>query len=131
MNVGPGADGDRVDAVVVEQFLPVGIGSGNIEFVRDPLTGFEAAIGHRHDLTSGNLSKAGDLNATDIGAGSDETDPNDVLGVLPLGSVPHALLSHPPTRRLVLASFGVSRRPLSMAVGPEDFSHTASRGPMA
>ena len=79
VHVGPGADAHRVDTVVVEQFLPVGIGPGNVELVGDPLAGLEGAIGHRHDLTPGDPSERGNLDGTQVRACADHPDPNRLL----------------------------------------------------
>ena len=74
VHVGPGADADGIDAVVVEQVGPVVVYRGDFELPGDALPGFAAAVSHGDDLDVALFPEAGDVAQTSVGTGPDQAD---------------------------------------------------------
>src|SRR5262245_49329840 len=76
MHVGPGADADGVDLVVIQQFLPGIVHPGNVELVCHTLARLEAAVDHSNDLHPFDLAKTRDMTVADVATCTDKTDAN-------------------------------------------------------
>ena len=80
VHIGPGADADGVEGVVVEELGPVVVGLGDFVLVGDALGGLAGAVGDGGDLDAGLLAEAGDVAEGGVGAGADEADAEVLVG---------------------------------------------------
>ena len=75
VQVGPGADDDGVDRLVVDQLLPAAVDPGDVELARDAARRFAESVADPRDLDTRDRAEAGDMPGARDRAGADDPDP--------------------------------------------------------
>ena len=74
VHIGPGADADGADGLVLQQLLPTVVDGGDVELVGHHLPGRAGTVGHRGDFDACDLVEAGDVAVAGVAPRADESD---------------------------------------------------------